>query len=46
MVFTYACVLCLAPAGQRVLRDKVLDIRADMAGALLNEGEFNTSRRA
>jgi lipopolysaccharide export system permease protein len=29
------------PAGQRALRDKVLDIRADMAGALLNEGEFN-----
>ena len=42
MALTYACVLYLAPAGQRALRDKVLDIRADMAGALLNEGEFNT----
>jgi lipopolysaccharide export system permease protein len=41
MALTYACVLFLAPAGQRVLRDKLLDIRADMAGALLNEGEFN-----
>ena len=35
MVLTYACLLYLAPAGQRVMRDKVLDIRADMAGALL-----------
>jgi lipopolysaccharide export system permease protein len=42
MVFTYACGLYLAPLGQRALRDKVLDIRADMAGALLNEGDFNT----
>jgi lipopolysaccharide export system permease protein len=42
MMLTYACALWLAPAGQRALRDKVLDIRADMAGALLNEGEFNT----
>jgi lipopolysaccharide export system permease protein len=41
MALTYACILFLAPAGQRVLRDKLLDIRADMAGALLNEGEFN-----
>jgi lipopolysaccharide export system permease protein len=41
MAFTYACILVLAPAGQRVLRDKLLDIRADMAGALLVEGEFN-----
>ena len=30
------------PAGQRALRDKELDIRADMAGALLNEGDFST----
>lgn len=42
MVLTYACALWLAPAGQRALSDKLLDIRADMAGALLNEGEFNT----
>ncbi|HJS45381.1 MAG TPA: LptF/LptG family permease [Rhizomicrobium sp.] len=45
MAFTYACVFYLMPAGQRILRDKVLDIRADMAGALLNEGDFNTSQR-
>ncbi len=44
MALTYACLLYLAPAGQRALRDKVVDIRADMAGALLNEGEFNTSQ--
>jgi lipopolysaccharide export system permease protein len=42
MALTYACILFLAPAGQRVLGDKLSDIRADMAGALLNEGEFNT----
>ena len=45
MVFTYACVFYLGPAGQRALRDKVSDIRADMAGALLNEGDFNTTQR-
>jgi len=45
MAFTYACVFYLSPAGQRTLRDKVLDIRADMAGALLNEGDFNTSQQ-
>jgi len=45
MVLSYACLLWLMPAGQRALRDKVLDIRADMAGALLNEGEFNTSQQ-
>jgi lipopolysaccharide export system permease protein len=42
MVLTYACALYLAPLGQRALRDKVVDIRADMAGALLNEGDFST----
>jgi lipopolysaccharide export system permease protein len=41
MTLTYACVLFLAPAGQRMLGDKLVDIRADIAGALLNEGEFN-----
>ena len=45
MVLTYACLLYLAPAGQRALRDKVLDIRADMAGALLTEGEFNNTQQ-
>ena len=42
MAFTYLCALWLMPAGQRSLSEKVLDIRADMAGALLNEGDFNT----
>jgi lipopolysaccharide export system permease protein len=41
MTLTYACLLYLAPVGQRALNDKLLDIRADMAGALLNEGDFN-----
>ena len=41
MVLTFACALYLAPLGQRALSAKVFDIRADMAGALLNEGEFN-----
>ena len=36
------CGLYLMPAGQRALNDKVLDIRADIGAALLNEGEFNT----
>jgi lipopolysaccharide export system permease protein len=41
MLLTCACLLYLAPVGQRALNDKLLDIRADMAGALLNEGDFN-----
>jgi lipopolysaccharide export system permease protein len=41
MVLTSACALWLMPAGQRILRDKLMDIRADVAGALLSEGEFN-----
>lgn len=41
MLITYACGLWLMPAGQRALRDRLVDIRADVAGALLNEGEFN-----
>jgi len=42
MVLTWICALWLMPLGQRALRDKVMDIRADVAGALLNEGDFNT----
>ena len=45
MALTYACLLWLMPAGQRALRDKVVDIRADMAGALLKEGDFDTSQQ-
>jgi len=42
IVFTYICGLYLMPAGQRAMKDKVLDIRADVGAALLDEGEFNT----
>jgi lipopolysaccharide export system permease protein len=42
MAFTYLCGLYLMPAGQRAMKDKVVDIRADIGAALLNEGEFNT----
>ncbi len=42
MAITYACGLYLMPAGQRAMKDKVLDIRADVGAALLDEGEFNT----
>ena len=41
MILTSACLLWLSPVGQRALNDKLGDIRADMAGALLNEGDFN-----
>ena len=41
MALTWICALWLSPAGQRALADKVVDIRADVAGALLHEGEFN-----
>jgi lipopolysaccharide export system permease protein len=42
MALTYLCGLYLMPAGQRAMKDKVLDIRADVGAALLDEGEFNT----
>jgi lipopolysaccharide export system permease protein len=42
MALTYLCGLYLMPAGQREMKDKVVDIRADIGTALLNEGEFNT----
>jgi lipopolysaccharide export system permease protein len=42
IVLTYICGLYLMPAGQRAMKDKVLDIRADVGAALLDEGEFNT----
>ena len=42
MVLTYLCGLYLMPAGQRAMADKVVDIRADIGAALLNEGVFNT----
>ncbi|HEY0281806.1 MAG TPA: LptF/LptG family permease, partial [Rhizomicrobium sp.] len=42
MALTYLCGLYLMPAGQRAMTDKVIDIRADIGAALLNEGTFNT----
>lgn len=41
MALTYLCNLWLAPAGQRALHSKEVDIRADIGAALLNEGQFN-----
>jgi lipopolysaccharide export system permease protein len=41
MLITWVCALWLMPAGQRALNAKVVDIRADIGAALLNEGEFN-----
>ena len=42
MALTYLCSLYLMPAGQRAMNQKVVDIRADVGTALLNEGTFNT----
>jgi lipopolysaccharide export system permease protein len=39
---TYLCGLYLMPLGQRLMKDKVLDIRADIGAAAFNPGEFNT----
>lgn len=39
---TYLCGLYLMPLGQRELNARVIDIRADIGSALLNEGAFNT----
>jgi lipopolysaccharide export system permease protein len=42
MAVTYACSLYLMPYGQRLMKDKVLDIRADIGAAILREGAFTT----
>ena len=42
MVLVYLCNMLLMPIGQRLMKDKVLDIRADVGAAVLNAGEFNT----
>ena len=42
IVLTYFCTLYLSPETQRLMKDKVLDIRADIGAAMLSEGEFNT----
>ncbi|HEX4534820.1 MAG TPA: LPS export ABC transporter permease LptF, partial [Rhizomicrobium sp.] len=39
---TYLCGLYLMPLGERMMKDKVYDIRADIGAAVLNEGQFNT----
>ena len=41
MALTLTCSLWLSPAGKRAFNDKVLNINADIGGALLNEGQFN-----
>lgn len=42
MALTYLCGLYLMPAGQRALNAYLVDIRANIGAALLNEGTFNT----
>jgi lipopolysaccharide export system permease protein len=42
MAITYACSLYLMPLGQRTMKDKVFDIRADIGAAILKEGAFTT----
>jgi lipopolysaccharide export system permease protein len=40
MAITWVCALWLSPMGQRAISAKEVDIRADVAGALLNPGDF------
>jgi lipopolysaccharide export system permease protein len=42
MAITYSCSLYLMPLGQRTMKDKVFDIRADIGAAILREGAFTT----
>ena len=42
MAITYSCGLYLMPLGQRTMKDKVFDIRADIGAAILREGAFTT----
>jgi lipopolysaccharide export system permease protein len=42
MALTWICALWLAPAGQRAMAAKEIDMNADIGAALLNEGTFNT----
>jgi lipopolysaccharide export system permease protein len=39
---TYACNLYLMPTGERMMKDKVYDIRANLGSAILREGAFTT----
>jgi lipopolysaccharide export system permease protein len=42
MTVTYLCSLYLMPLGQRLMKEKEIDIRSDIGAAILNEGQFNT----
>ncbi len=42
MAIAYSCALYLMPLGQRLIADKVFDIRADLGSAMLREGAFIT----
>jgi lipopolysaccharide export system permease protein len=42
MAVTYACSLYLMPLGQRIMNDKLFDIRTDIGAAILREGAFTT----
>jgi lipopolysaccharide export system permease protein len=42
MAAALACSLYLMPLSQRTMKGAVLDIRADIGAAILNEGDFNT----
>lgn len=42
MAATYLCSLYLMPLGQRLMKEKEIDIRADIGAAILTEGQFNT----
>jgi lipopolysaccharide export system permease protein len=45
MALTYLCSLYLMPLGQRNMKAEVVSIRADLATAILSEGNFNTPVR-
>ena len=42
MCLAWLCSLYLMPLSQRTMKGAVLDIRADIGAAVLNEGDFNT----
>jgi lipopolysaccharide export system permease protein len=42
MALTFLCSLYLMPLGHRTMKSAVMDIRADIGAAILNEGDFNT----
>jgi lipopolysaccharide export system permease protein len=42
MAATYLSSLYFMPLGQRLMKEKEIDIRSDIGAAILNEGQFNT----